>query len=118
MEKTIKKTKKDLFKELKEIVVDNTELTAFIDHEIELLEKKNSKSSETKTQKDNKILKDIIVEILSQTEKALSITEIQKAHEKLEDLSNQKISALLKQLVDSNIVERVQDKKKTLFKLV
>ena len=42
---------------------------------------------------------------------------IQKRNEELETLSNQKMSALLKKLIDAKKVEKVMDKKKAYFKL-
>ena len=50
MEKTKKVTKREYFAQLREVVADNPELVAFIDHEVELLNKKNSGNSQTKTQ--------------------------------------------------------------------
>lgn len=47
----------------------------------------------------------------------MTITDIQTVNEDLKELSNQKISALLKQLVDSDVVERIVDKKKTYFQI-
>ena len=47
----------------------------------------------------------------------MTITEIQTINGDLKELSNQKISALLKQLVDSDVVERIVDKKKTYFQI-
>mgnify|MGYP003476065849 FL=1 len=47
----------------------------------------------------------------------MTITEIQTSNEDLKELSNQKISALLKQLVDTDLVERIVDKKKTYFQI-
>lgn len=118
MAETKKLTKKDYFKELKEIVAEigRTDLVDFIDHEIELLTKKGSKSTPTKTQVENEAIKEEIVATLVELGKYVTITEIQGANLELERLSNQKISALLKQLVDTNVVEKVIDKKKAYFK--
>lgn len=89
----------------------------FLVHERELLEKKSSNSGQTKTQKENEVIKDKIVETLKELAKYATITEIQNANVELSELSNQKISALLKQLVDSEIVTKVIDKKKAYFKV-
>ena len=43
-----KMTKKDFFKELRGMVTDRQDLVDFIDHELELLDRKSSKSSEIK----------------------------------------------------------------------
>ena len=48
---TVKVTKRMRFEQIKSLVGDNEELVAFIDHEIELLDKKNSRTGKpTKTQ--------------------------------------------------------------------
>ena len=64
MEKKI--TKKEMFAKLREMVKDNAEMVKFIDHEIELLEKKNaSKSAKpTATQIANEGHKKKIMEFL------------------------------------------------------
>lgn len=118
MAETKKLTKKDYFKELKEIVTEigRTDLVDFIDHEVELLTKKGSKSTPTKTQVENEAIKEKIVATLVELGKYATITEIQGANTELADLSNQKISALLKQLVDNQVVEKMVDKKKAYFK--
>ena len=90
----------------------------FLVHERELLEKKSSNSGQTKTQKENEVIKDKIVETLKGLDGYSTITDIQNANVELSELSNQKISALLKQLVDTGIVAKVIDKKKAYFKLV
>lgn len=118
MAETKKLTKKDYFKELREMVeeIGRTDLVDFIDHEIELLTKKGSKSTPTKTQVENEAIKEKIVATLVELGKYATITEIQGANTELADLSNQKISALLKQLVDNGAVNKVIDKKKAYFK--
>lgn len=114
-----KMTKKDYFKELLqiEVVASNKDLVDFINHEVGLLEKKSSKSALSKTQVENNSIKDIIMNVLQESAKPMTITEIQSVNEDLKELSNQKISALLKQLVDTDLVERVVDKKKTYFQI-
>lgn len=111
-----KLTKKDYFKELKELVIDRQDLVDFIDHEIELLTKKGSKSTPTKTQVENEAIKEKIVATLVGLDRYATITDIQNANVELADLSNQKISALLKQLVDTNVIDKMIDKKKAYFK--
>ena len=111
-----KLTKKDYFNELKGLVSDRQDLVDFIDHEIELLSKKSSRTAPTKTQVENEKIKEKIVATLVELGKYATITDIQNANIELADLSNQKISALLKQLVDNEIIEKVIDKKKAYFK--
>ena len=111
-----KLTKKDYFNELKVLVSDRQDLVDFIDHEIELLSKKSSKTAPTKTQVENEKIKEKIVATLVELDKYATITDIQNANTELANLSNQKISALLKQLYDNKIIEKVIDKKKAYFK--
>ena len=111
-----KLTKKDYFNELKGLVSDRQDLVDFIDHEIELLSKKSSRTAPTKTQLENEKIKEKIVATLVELDKYATITDIQNANTELANLSNQKISALLKQLYDNKIIEKVIDKKKAYFK--
>lgn len=117
-----KMTKKETINLLIDVLMGNKEVEdvqIFIDfliHERELLERKSSNSGQTKTQKENEILKEKIIETLKELNKFSTITEIQEKNTELADLSNQKISALLKQLVDTNVIEKVIEKKKAYFK--
>lgn len=113
-----KLTKKDKFQMLKELAKDNEMLTEFVEHEIKMLDRKASNHTPTKNQKENEELKSIILNVLQVIGKPMSIAEIQNENPILAEKTNQKISALLKQLVDKNLVERINDKKKTYFRLV
>jgi hypothetical protein len=113
MEKRI--TKRDYFNELKGIVANREDLVAFIDHELELLDKKASVKTPSKTQIENENIKNVIVATLIDLGKPSTITDIQNANTDLANLSNQKISALLTQLVKDNKVVRTVDKKKAYF---
>ena len=112
-----KTTKKEYFNQLLEIVKGNNELTDFIIHEIELLERKATRKSLTSNQVANNNIKDVIVATLKELAKPSTITDIQNANTELAELSNQKISALLTQLINSNLVIRVVEKKKAYFSI-
>lgn len=108
---TVKVTKRMRFEQIKALVSDNEELVAFIDHEIELLNKKNSRTGKpTKTQVENETIKNTIFNILQTTNKPMTVTQL-LATEELNGLSNQKVSALLTQLRDVNKVVRTVEKK-------
>ena len=82
-------------------------------------EKKNSSSADrkpTKTQVENLALMEIILDILADG-KQKSITEIQQSSTELAEFSNQKMSSLLKKLVDTGRVVKSVEKRKTLFKI-
>ena len=117
-----KMTKKETINLLIDVLVGNKEVedmqifVDFLTHERELLEKKSSNSGQTKTQKENETIKEKIVETLKELGRYATITDIQEANAELSEYSNQKISALLKQLVDSQVIEKMIDKKKAYFK--
>ena len=109
-------TKKEMFTMIKAQVKDNAEMVAFIDHEIELLDKKASNKKATKTQEANVGIKSTILTVLEGA-KPMTVTEMQGASAELGELSNQKVSALVRQLVDAGKVVRTIDKKVSRFSL-
>lgn len=113
MEKKV--TKKEMFEMIKKVCVDNVEIVEFCNHEIELLNRKSSKSTQTKTQIENENIKVAIVNALTEIAKPVTITEMQELNTEMANYSNQKLSALLKQLVKSNQVVKTVDKKKSYF---
>ena len=116
-----KMTKKETINLLIDVLMGNKEvedMQIFVDflvHERELLEKKSSNSGQTKTQKENELVKEKIVNALRVIGKFVTITELQSANAEMGEFSNQKLSALLKKLVDSNQVVKTIDKKKSYF---
>lgn len=110
-------TKKEMFTMIKAQVKDNEEMVAFIDHEIDLIEKKASNKKSTKTQEANVGIKSTILEVLK-SDKAMTITEMQNNSAELSELSNQKVSALVRQLITSGEVIKTPDKKSSRFSLV
>ena len=108
------KTKREYFNELLTYVADNAELTAFINHEMELLTKKNSAPKKpTVNQLENERIKDAILELLDHP---MTVSDIQTALLPTYDLSNQRITALMKQLKEDNSVVRIVEKRKALYK--
>lgn len=112
-------TKKDRFNQLLEIpaVQANAELVAFIEHELELLSRKSSSNGEKKPtvkQAENEALKDAIYNNMEEN-RLYSITEMQKEFAECAELSNQKMSALLRLMIEEKRVERIVDKRKTYF---
>ena len=109
-------TKKEMFTRIKAQVKDNAEMVAFIDHEIELLDKKASNKKATKTQEANIGIKSTILAVLEGA-KSMTVTEMQGASAELGELSNQKVSALVRQLVEAGKVVKTIDKKVSRFSL-
>ena len=119
-----KLTKKDYFGMIREIVIDNPELVAFIDHEVELLTRKNSKTSQTKVQVENEVIAQMLIQELTKVGTPITITDLMNTSEIVKNyivestgkpLTNQKISAIFKQLTESNQIVKVTDKKKSYF---
>ena len=109
-----KKTKREFFREIREIVKENTELVEFIDHELELLDKKTSAKS-TKVNTEQVELMEKIVNALNEIGRSVTISELQKENAEMAEYSNQKLSAMLKKLVDNKQVTKMIDKKKSYF---
>lgn len=112
-----KLTKRELFGQARELAVANgrEDLVAFIDHELTLLDKKASASGNSKTQKENLEIIERLYSELANIDRAVTISEFQKESEYAGTLSNQKISALFKKLVDNGRVIKTVDKKKSYF---
>ena len=120
---TKKMTKKEMFAMVIAVVngseVENKEeMLGFLNHEVELLEKKNSKSGLTKTQKENEVLVGQLELALAEFEKPVTITEFMKgsSHE-VATLSNQKLTHLMGKLVQSGKAVKTVEKKKSYFSL-
>jgi hypothetical protein len=120
MANSVKKiTKAEKFAILKGIpsVAENPMLVEFIDHELELLAKKNSSEKKpTANQVANEGLKEAILNGM-ESGKLYTITDMIKSIPALADLTNQRVSALVRQLIP-NSIERVEEKRKAYFKKV
>lgn len=115
-----KLTKRDHFNALLAIpaVSDNPVLVDFINHELELLSKKNSADKKpTATQQANNALKEAIIDLLVDGN-PYTVSQIIKEVPECAGLSNQKVSALMVQLVNEGQVEKMIEKRVSYFKLV
>ena len=119
-----KMTKKEMFVQ----ILNNHNLKAdeidFINHEIELLEKRNSKGGDKKPtakQLENADLKTVILDFLADNpDDKFTITDMWKKIPVLAnntEMSNQRISAIINQLKKENLVVRVEDKRKAYFSI-
>ena len=116
---TNKITKVEMFNMIMALdaVQANKDMVDFIKHEIELLNKKASNKKATKTQEANVGIMATIKSALALADKPVTITELQSLDASLADFSNQKISALVRKLVESGEVVKTTDKKKSTFAL-
>ena len=119
---TNKMTKRDWFNEIVKLVEasdyeNKTEAVLFLNHEIDLLERKSGKSGMTKTQKENVEVMEQIKIALDEIGKPVTISELMATSAVMNGYSNQKLSALIRQLVKAGEVIRTEEKKKAYFSL-
>ena len=108
-------TKKEMFANIATLLADNAEVVEFCNHEVELLEnRKSSKRGMTATQKANVEIKANIVSILNEAEEAMTVTEILQDG-RMAGFTNQKVSALLRQLKEEGLIDKVIEGKKARF---
>lgn len=122
MSNTKKVTKRERFEQLLAIaeVKANGELVKFINHELELLAKKNASGEGklTATQIANNGIKEEILECMAnEPNRLFTISEMQKLFPCCAELSNQKLSVLVRQLVADGKVERLEEKRKAVFRI-
>ena len=117
-----KMTKREKFEMLAKIaeVKANPMLAEFIEHELELLAKKNASGSGklTAVQVANNGIKEEILECMGKEPNRLfTISEMQKVFPCCAELSNQRVSALVRQLIADGKVERLEEKRKAVFRI-
>ena len=120
---SVKMTKAQKFALIAEIpeVKNNPVLAEFIAHEVELLSKKNSADKKpTAQQEANATIKADILGVMEANPKQLfTVSELLKKVPNLPDtMTNQRMSALARQMVDAGQVKRTEDKRKAFFSLV
>ena len=99
-----------------EVISANSTWVAYLENELALIEKKAANKKSTKTQEENKGIKSVILDTLALIGSG-TITDIQNANSDLAKLSNQKVSALVRQLMETGEVVKTTDKKKSIFSL-
>ena len=120
---SVKLTKAQKFAMIADIpeVKNNPILAEFIAHEVELLSKKNSADKKpTAQQEANATIKaDILGVMEANPNQLFTVSELLKKVPNLPDtMTNQRMSALVRQMVDAGSVKRTEDKRKAFFSLV
>ena len=128
MEKTNKTFKRDYYNALI-VAADNgvdfgkisaEQMKAFAEHEIEILDNKKAKAKANPNSKTtaNDELREKILEALAETpDRKYTITDMQKEFDFLEGKSNQSVSALVRPMVESGEIVRIEEKRKAYFKI-
>lgn len=113
-----RKTKREMFNIIKAGMADNAEVVAFVDHELELLTKKNSAERKpTVNQLDNKKIKKVVLEGIGAN--SYTITEIIKnvlANTEWADLTCSRMTAIATQMAEDGDLIREVVKRKAYYK--
>jgi hypothetical protein len=114
---TTKMTKKETFEAMLKLdqVQANEQFVKTLKHEIELLGKRSSSKAESNKKKENEGVKDVILVELGKVKKATVSALI--GTEALSKYTNQKISALLRQLIAEGKVEKTTEKRVSYFSI-
>lgn len=104
-----------------ETIVANEVFKAYLENELALLKKKSENKKATKNQEANVAIKTDMLEVMAHMAPSTA-TEIMNAvksvdTEKYATLTNQRVSALLRQLIEDNKVVKTVDKKVSKFAL-
>lgn len=110
-----KMTKREMFEQILNKYPLTADEKAFIQHELKLLAKKNSADKKpTAQQTANAAIQTAILEGM-EPNRLYTITELIKEVPACADLTNQRVSALLRQLKENGQVVRTEDKRKAYF---
>lgn len=111
-------TKREMYTAIRAAVINDAEMVAFIDHEIELLNKKSSATRKpTKTQVENEAYKAEIVSYLAEVDSPKSIKELQAEMDSLATLTNQRVTHMLTDLVKAGTLTKEYVKKTPFYSI-
>ncbi len=99
--------------------IDNMDVIEKLEALKAQLAKRNGggKKGLTKTQKENEVIKEVILNVLADHAERMTVSDMIE-DERLNGYTNQKLSALLRQLVDKEMVEKTMEKRKAYFIIV
>ena len=115
---TVKMTKVEALNAILGYVQDNADLTAFVNHEIDLLTKKAEKSVEKRAEKATAYADTLadVKNILATGENGMTVTDILKAGNF--DISNQKMTYILKAAIADGTITKATIKGRTYYSVV
>lgn len=111
-----KMTQRDFFNEIIALAkgASRADIVTFAEGRIAALDKKAATKKPTKTQEANEGIKTEILAVLTGAD-PMTVTDMMKASAVLGECSNQKLSALLKQMKDAGAVVKSTEGKRSLF---
>lgn len=112
-----KRTQRDYYNDVIALATENgrDDLVEFAKGRIAMLDKKSANKKPSKTAEENKVLAEVIAEVMP--EGGATVSEIMALDTRLAGLSNQKVSAILRGMVAEGKVVKTTDKKKSIFSL-
>lgn len=103
-----------------EYVLENVELPEEVKEKIQNIYnstvKKSTNRKPSKTSQENKAYAELVYQVLVD-EKPMTISEIMKSNETLSQLSNQKVTAVVRMMIADGTVTKIVDGKKSTFTL-
>ena len=101
-------TKREMFNAIREVVIDNEEMVAFLDKEIALLDRKASAPKKpTAKQVENERIKEVLFNHLVEVDRPESIAMLKAEVEEVAEMNPQKIAPLLNALVKAEKLDKV-----------
>lgn len=101
---------------LADVVISNNEIyKKYLEHERDLLVAKKNAPRKTKANEENEGIKKVLLEEIAKGKGTIS--DFQKRNAELAEYSNQKLSALLRQLFQADVVVKATEKGKTIFSI-
>ena len=110
-------TKKEMFAMIATVNADNIEVVNFCNREIALLENRKSGGNSKKTA-ESEARMGLVLEALTAIGEKVTVTElIASAENEVNSYTNQRVSALLRKLVENGKVVKTMEKKKAYFEV-
>jgi hypothetical protein len=97
-------------------VTDDVAIEKLTALKAQLVKRKTSKKP-TKTQQENELIMEQIALDLAEFEEPVTVTELITQGDGLDGLTNQKVSALLRKMIEADRVVKIMDGKKAKFAL-
>jgi len=117
-----KMTQREFFNEAIKVFegAGRPDLIKMAEARIALLDKKSANRKPTKVQTENEALKVAVAEVLAEAStqgRKMTVSEVIKSDDRFEGMTPQKVSALLKQMVEAGAVVKTVEKRVSLFAL-
>lgn len=116
-------TKKEMFAAIATVVENSNhaqrqDLMNFVQHEIELLDRRSASKTLTPKQKENENFKTEIFNFLESAERPMTVGEIMESCAALNGLKSQRVTAIISQMVKAQHLVRAEVKGKAYFSVM